>query len=129
MEKSNDCFGTCPRCGEMGWCHYKGKATILNGTGTPFKVSIYKCRKCGKKFGFNLSDDIPEPKTVNKKEEDVIDAIFTTKDSSQFLHEIDALMEISKDYDLDPALDAYILVHVAKLTSILTSGRGRVSNS
>ncbi len=61
---TKDCYGTCPKCGNIGWCHYKGKAHIFKsgpGTGT-YKVSIFKCRNCGKKFGFQLEDGVMEPK-------------------------------------------------------------------
>lgn len=61
---TKDCFGTCPKCGEIGWCHYKGKARIFKsgpGSGT-YKVSLFKCGNCGKKFGFELEDGVMEPK-------------------------------------------------------------------
>ena len=67
---TKDCYGTCPKCGEIGWCHYKGKARIFKsgpGSGT-YKVSIFKCGNCGKKFGFELEDDIPEPR-LNEEED------------------------------------------------------------
>ena len=61
---TKDCYGTCPKCGEIGWCHYKGKARIFKsgpGSGT-YKVSLFKCGNCGKKFGFELEDSVPKPK-------------------------------------------------------------------
>lgn len=61
---TKDCYGTCPKCGEIGWCHYKGKARIFkSGPGSDlYKVSLFKCGNCGKKFGFELDDSTPEPK-------------------------------------------------------------------
>lgn len=68
---TKDCFGTCPKCGEIGWCHYKGKARIFkSGPGSDlYKVSLFKCGNCGKKFGFELEDGVIEPK-LNEEEED-----------------------------------------------------------
>jgi len=68
---TKDCYGTCPKCGEIGWCHYKGKARIFkSGPGSDlYKVSLFKCGNCGKKFGFELEDGVMEPK-LNEEEDD-----------------------------------------------------------
>ena len=59
MERHNDAFGTCPRCEHVGWHRYKKKAIIFGDKGRRYKVSLFKCPKCGKKFGFELDGDIP----------------------------------------------------------------------
>ena len=89
---TKDCYGTCPKCGEMGWCHYKGKARIFKsgpGSGT-YKVSLFKCGNCGKKFGFELEDDIPEPR-LNEEEDDSED----WKTVFSIIRDIDDLWTVS----------------------------------
>ena len=95
MERSKDAFGCCPRCDTSGWHRYKGKALIFGNT-RKFKVSLYKCRKCGKKFGFDLSDPIPKPKI---KYNDLYDI---SKKKQEEKDEFDAMLEaLSEDYDKD----------------------------
>lgn len=68
----DDCYGTCPKCGEMGWCHYKGKARIFkSGPGSDTcKVSLFKCGNCGKKFGFELEKDVLKMKNKERDDND-----------------------------------------------------------
>lgn len=65
MHKHNDAWGHCPRCNHAGWHKYKGKALIFGEGTTKYKVSIFKCPKCGKKFGFDLSDSSPKPGKIS----------------------------------------------------------------
>lgn len=74
MERHNDSYGTCPRCEHIGWHKYKGKAIIFGDDGK-YKVSLFKCPKCGKKFGFDLGGEIKVPnklieRIVNGEKED-----------------------------------------------------------
>ena len=60
-----DWYGTCPKCKDMGWCDYKGKVHIKDGPESDtYKVLIYKCKKCGKKFGF-----LPQNQDLNNLEQ------------------------------------------------------------
>ena len=56
MHGKKDAYGHCPKCQHAGWHKYKGKALIY-GEDSKYKVSLYKCPKCGKKFGFALNTD------------------------------------------------------------------------
>ena len=59
MERHNDAYGTCPRCEYVGWHKYKKKAIIFGDGKRKYKVSLFKCPKCGKKFGFELGGGLP----------------------------------------------------------------------
>lgn len=55
MHSDKDCYGRCPKCGNEAWHRYKGKAHIYNDSGNgTHKVTLFKCSKCKKKFGFNI---------------------------------------------------------------------------
>ena len=79
---TKDCFGTCPKCGEIGWCHYKGKARIFkSGPGSDtYKVSLFKCGNCGKKFGFELEDSVPESKVEEEDDSEDWEKIYNLLD-------------------------------------------------
>ena len=57
--KNDACYGTCPHCGSIGWHKYKKKALIFDEP-EKYKVSLFKCGNCGKKFGFDLREDKKE---------------------------------------------------------------------
>lgn len=128
MHRHNDAFGYCPRCNTSGWHRYKGKALIFGNT-RKFKVSLFKCRKCGKKFGFDLSDPIPKPEPKismtdrllghNKEEE---------KD------EFDALLEaLNDDYDKDfkitPDEVSHIISELEVMAAAIDAGGIGAANS
>ena len=93
MERHNDAYGTCPRCEHIGWHRYKKKAIIFGENKRKYKVSLFKCPKCGKKFGFELDGDIPEPKVS------ITDRLLGRKEEED---EFDKMLEaLSDDYDKD----------------------------
>ena len=101
---TKDCFGTCPKCGNIGWCHYKGKARIFkSGPGSDlYKVSLFKCGNCGKKFGFELEDSMPEPKDDLYDMLDKLQNDYDEEDNSEDWNEINELLSDAY-YDLNPS--------------------------
>ena len=100
---TKDCYGTCPKCGEIGWCHYKGKARIFkSGPGSDlYKVSLFKCGNCGKKFGFELEDSTPEPKVKDDPYEKTDDYLYDMLEKLQNdYEEEDDSEDWKKVYDL-----------------------------
>lgn len=112
---TKDCFGTCPKCKKMGWCHYKGKARIFkSGPGSDtYKVSLFKCGNCGKKFGFELEDGVMEPKDeldtmledlANDYEEE-----YNNEDWKLVCELLNSYSTIDAGYPNDPVTRAYII--------------------
>ena len=69
MHKKNDAYGTCPNCKTIDWHKYKKKGIIFGANKEKYKVSLFKCKTCGRMFGFDLRE---ETKNVNKEWENDI---------------------------------------------------------